>query len=59
MENYQTAEGLNIPKALQPYMGGLEFIPYDAKKVKAWLEKLAEEEKKVAAKNEKKVNKPV
>lgn len=28
LENYQTAEGLNVPKVLQPYMGGVEFIPY-------------------------------
>lgn len=54
MENYQTPEGLNIPKALQPYMGGLEFIPYDQKKVKAWLEKVAEEDKKGAGKDKKK-----
>jgi hypothetical protein len=54
MENYQTPQGLNIPKALQPYMGGLEFIPYDQKKVKAWLEKVADEEKKSAGKDKKK-----
>lgn len=57
MENYQTPEGLNVPKALQPYLGGLEFIPYDQKKVKAWLEKVADEEKKETTKNEKKGNK--
>ncbi|KAJ1974179.1 Cytosolic seryl-tRNA synthetase [Dimargaris cristalligena] len=28
LENYQTPEGLNIPKVLQPYMGGVEFVPY-------------------------------
>jgi seryl-tRNA synthetase len=28
LENYQTPEGLNVPKALQPYLGGTEFIPY-------------------------------
>ncbi|KAJ1917001.1 Cytosolic seryl-tRNA synthetase [Tieghemiomyces parasiticus] len=28
LENYQTPEGLNVPKVLQPYMGGVEFIPY-------------------------------
>lgn len=36
VENYQTAEGLNIPECLQPYMGGTKFIPYNEKKVKDW-----------------------
>lgn len=30
VENYQTPEGLNIPKVLQPYMQGREFIPFTA-----------------------------
>ncbi|WVQ83992.1 serine-tRNA ligase [Cryptococcus sp. DSM 104549] len=30
VENYQTPEGLAIPKALQPYMQGREFLPYTA-----------------------------
>ena len=29
MENYQTPEGLMVPEVLQPYMGGIDFIPYD------------------------------
>jgi seryl-tRNA synthetase len=36
VENYQTPEGLRIPEALQPFMGGIDFIKYDEKKVKAW-----------------------
>lgn len=28
LENYQTADGLRVPNALQPYMNGIEFIPY-------------------------------
>jgi seryl-tRNA synthetase len=28
LENYQTESGLNVPKVLQSYMGGVEFIPY-------------------------------
>ena len=36
MENYQTPEGVKIPEALQPYMGGIDFIPYNEKKVAAW-----------------------
>lgn len=28
LENYQTKDGIKIPKVLIPYMGGVEFIPY-------------------------------
>ncbi|EFA80453.1 seryl-tRNA synthetase [Heterostelium album PN500] len=28
LENYQTEGGINVPKVLQPYMGGVEFIPF-------------------------------
>ncbi|KAI8909647.1 hypothetical protein EDD86DRAFT_190508 [Gorgonomyces haynaldii] len=28
LENYQTADGLVVPKVLRPYMGNKEFIPY-------------------------------
>ncbi|RSH90199.1 Cytosolic seryl-tRNA synthetase [Saitozyma podzolica] len=30
VENYQTPEGLRIPKVLQPYMQGRDFLPYTA-----------------------------
>ncbi|ORX33485.1 hypothetical protein BD324DRAFT_654074 [Kockovaella imperatae] len=30
VENYQTPEGLRIPRVLQPYMQGREFLPYTA-----------------------------
>merc|ERR1712153_88843 len=40
-ENYQTPEGLNIPECLQPYMGGVKFIPYNEKRVKGVMEKIA------------------
>lgn len=43
MENYQTPEGVRVPKALQPFMQGREFLPYNAKKVAAWNAKIAEE----------------
>lgn len=48
MENYQTEEGLRIPEALQPFMGGVTFIPFSEKKIKAWRKQLEEEEKKAA-----------
>ncbi|XP_048432847.1 serine--tRNA ligase [Pyrus x bretschneideri] len=31
LENYQTEEGVNVPKVLQPFMGGKEFLPFKAK----------------------------
>lgn len=29
LENYQSADGIRVPAALQPYMGATEFIPFD------------------------------
>ena len=54
VENYQTAEGIRIPEVLQPYMGGIDFVKYDEKKVKDFLKKLEEDEKKEAEKAAKK-----
>ncbi|KAL6873596.1 hypothetical protein ACP4OV_013678 [Aristida adscensionis] len=28
LENYQKEDGVEVPKALQPFMGGVEFIPF-------------------------------
>lgn len=28
LENYQTEDGVNVPEVLQPYMGGMTFIPF-------------------------------
>lgn len=28
LEHYQTPEGLNVPEKLQPFVGGVKFIPY-------------------------------
>jgi seryl-tRNA synthetase len=36
VENYQTPEGVKIPECLQPFMGGVKFIPFNEKKVKEW-----------------------
>ncbi|KAK1926682.1 hypothetical protein DB88DRAFT_482669 [Papiliotrema laurentii] len=30
VENYQTPDGIRIPKALQPYLDGRDFLPYTA-----------------------------
>ena len=34
LENYQTPEGVNVPEVLQPFMGGLTFLPYNDAAVK-------------------------
>ena len=49
MENYQTPEGVRVPKVLQPYMMGKEFIPYNKEKVAAWIKKVKEEEEEANA----------
>lgn len=28
LENYQTEDGVEIPAVLQPYMGGISFLPF-------------------------------
>ena len=48
LENYQTAEGVVIPEALRPYMGGLEFMPYDQKATAAFFKAKEEEAKREA-----------
>ena len=46
VENYQEEGGLRIPEVLRPFMGGLEFVPYNEKKVEQFFkEKAAEDEK--------------
>jgi len=34
VENHQTETGINIPEALRPYLGGLDFVPFVEKKKK-------------------------
>ena len=50
LENNQTEEGVRVPKALQPFMGGQEFIPYSKKAVDAFMDKKAKEEAKTRKK---------
>ena len=54
LENYQTPEGLRIPEVLQPYMGGIEFIPYPQHAVDAFFKKKQEEKAAEEAKQGKK-----
>ena len=28
LENYQTEDGVRIPEVLQPFMGGIDFMPF-------------------------------
>ena len=28
LENYQREDGVEVPKALQPFMGGIDFLPF-------------------------------
>ena len=37
MENYQTPEGVIVPDVLQPFMGGVKFLPYNEAAVKKFL----------------------
>lgn len=58
LENYQTKDGIKVPPVLQPYMGGLEFIPFvqappEMGRAKEEAEKQAKEEKAAAAKSKK------
>ena len=53
LENYQTPEGLNVPKVLQPFVG-VEFIPYIKELLPGYKEaKLENKEKKVKEHKEK------
>lgn len=48
LENYQTDEGVTVPECLRPFMGGIEFMPYDEKSKTAFFKAKAEEEKREA-----------
>ena len=43
VENYQTEEGVVVPEALRPYMGGIELIPYDKDATAAFFKAKEEE----------------
>lgn len=38
LENYQTADGVRVPEVLQSFLGGRDFLPFEEKHVKAYLE---------------------
>ena len=43
LENYQTAEGVRVPEVLQPYMGGIDFIPYNKDAIARFYKKKEDE----------------
>lgn len=53
LENYQTKDGLKIPKVLVPYMNGVEFVPFKANLIEAFLEESKEGEAKDKQKGKK------
>lgn len=46
VENYQTPEGVNVPEVLQPFMGGLTFLPYNEAATKRFFETKENERKR-------------
>ena len=50
LENYQGEEGVRVPTVLQPFMGGMDFLPYNKKEVEAFMDRKTKEEAKTAAK---------
>ena len=50
LENNQTPEGVKIPKALQLFMGGIDFVPYNKKATEQFMDKKAKEDAKVKKK---------
>lgn len=50
LENNQTPEGVKVPKCLQPFMGGMDFLPYNKKATEQFMEKKAKEDAKVKKK---------
>jgi len=53
LENYQTPEGIKVPAVLQPYLGGLDFIPFVQDPPPMGRAKEEEEKKRAAEKAEK------
>jgi seryl-tRNA synthetase len=45
MENYQTPEGVRVPEVLQPFMGGIKFMPYNEAATKKFFQ--AKEDERV------------
>jgi seryl-tRNA synthetase len=50
VENYQTPEGVRVPKVLQPFMGGIEFLPYNQAATKKFFQAKEDEHKRAEEK---------
>lgn len=50
MENYQTETGVNVPKVLQPFMMGMEFLPYNEAMITKHLPDIKKQAKEFAEK---------
>lgn len=46
VENYQTPEGVKVPEVLQPFMGGITFLPYNAAATKRFFDAKENERKR-------------
>ena len=46
VENYQTPEGVRVPEVLQPFMGGITFLPYNQTATKKFFETKEHERKR-------------
>lgn len=59
LENYQTPEGVKIPEALQPYLGGKEFVAWDEEGLKYHFEEVEQDRIRAQKKADKKVDEDI
>lgn len=57
VENYQTEEGVKVPTVLQPFMGGTDFLPWNEKALKQFMDDAEEKANKTKGKDAKKGDK--
>lgn len=57
VENYQTAEGVRVPDVLQPFMGGMKFLPYNQAATKKFFAGKEDERKRAEDKANSKAGK--
>lgn len=57
VENYQTPTGVNVPEVLQPFMGGIKFLPFNEAATKRFFKTREDEKAREDAKNKSKAGK--
>jgi hypothetical protein len=57
VENYQTPEGVNVPEVLQPFMGGIKFLPFNEAATKKFFKTREDEKAREEAKTKSKAGK--